>query len=323
MVPSISSGPTTPMMSLLRLIILLAIAGKSLAILAGFLGLVHPAFDTLAHFRLHLAAGLILVSLGGLMLRMRMGGIAGIAIAALAIASAWQALPIPRTTAAQAGPVHRLLFFNMRFDNPQPQQVTALIGKTGADILLLTEYSRIWEPRLTFLKKDYPYYFHCPEWREVGGTVMFSKFPIEAENRYCHDYAALGLVRVNIGDVPVTIASAHMRWPWPASGPRQLKAITQALREIDGNVLMAGDFNATVWSHHMHRLAELGGLTIYPGIGPTWIISPVPASLAKYAGLPIDNVLSKGDVRIVSARTLEPAGSDHLPVLVEFTTGPQ
>jgi endonuclease/exonuclease/phosphatase (EEP) superfamily protein YafD len=281
----------------------------------------HPAFDTLAHFRLHLAAGLILVSLAGLASGARKPAIAGMAIAAIAVVSAWQALPLPRTTAAQAGPVHSLLFFNMRYNNPEPKAATDIIAETGADIILLTEYSRMWEPRLTFLNKDYPYYFHCAEWREVGGTVMFSKFPIEAGDRYCHDYAALGLVRANIAGVPVTIGSAHMRWPWPASGPRQLKAITPALESIGENVLMAGDFNATVWSHHMQRLAQLGGLTLYPGIGPTWILSPVPAWLARYAGLPIDNVLSKGAVRIVSARTLAPAGSDHLPVLVEFTAG--
>lgn len=311
------------MISLLRILVLLAIAGTSLSILAGFLGPVHPAFDTLAHFRLHLAVGLILVSLAALAPGGRKAGACGLAIAAVGMVSAWQALPLPATKSAHAGPVRSLLFFNMRFDNPQPQQVTELIGKNGADILLLTEYSRMWEPRLVFLNKDYPYYFHCPEWREVGGTVMYSKFPIEPGNRYCHDYAALGLVRVSIDGVPVTIASAHMRWPWPASGPRQLDAITPALQGIGENVLMAGDFNATVWSHHMKKLAQLGGLTIHPGIGPTWILNPIPAWLARFGGLPIDNVLSKGAVRITSARTLAPAGSDHLPVLVEFSTAPQ
>jgi endonuclease/exonuclease/phosphatase (EEP) superfamily protein YafD len=309
------------MMPFLRMIILLAIAGKSLAILAGFLGPVHPAFDTLAHFRLHLAAGLILVSLAALALGVRQPGIAGMAVAAIAVVSAWQALPLPRTSVAQAGPVHSLLFFNMRFDNPHPELVTDLIAATDADIVLLTEYSRMWEPRLASLNRNYPYFFHCPEWRRSGGTVMFSKFPIEADNRYCHDYAALGYVTANIGGVPVTIASAHMRWPWPASGPRQLDAIAPALGRIGENALMAGDFNATVWSHHMHRLAQLGGLTLYAGLGPTWILEGVPVWLARYGGLPIDNVLSKGAVRIVSARTLEPAGSDHLPVLVEFTAG--
>jgi endonuclease/exonuclease/phosphatase (EEP) superfamily protein YafD len=310
-------------MPLLRILIILALAGTSAAILAGFLGAVHPAFDTLAHFRLHLAAGLILVCVMALVLGARKPGTAGLAVAAVAVVSAWQALPLPATRIAQAGPMHRLLFFNMRFDNRQPERVIDLLARTGADIVLLTEYSKILEVRLAALGKGYAYSFHCPEWREIGGTLMFSKFPIDADNRYCHAYAALGLARVNIDGVKVTIASAHMRWPWPASGPRQLAAITPALETIGDNVLMAGDFNATVWSHHMRKLAQLGGLALYPGIGPTWILNPVPASLAPYAGLPIDNVLSKGGVRIASARTLEAAGSDHLPVLVEFITSAQ
>jgi endonuclease/exonuclease/phosphatase (EEP) superfamily protein YafD len=310
-------------MPLLRILIILALAGTSAAILAGFLGAVHPAFDTLAHFRLHLAAGLILVCVMALVLGARKPGTAGLAVAAVAVVSAWQALPLPSTRIAQAGPMHRLLFFNMRFDNRQPERVIDLLARTGADIVLLTEYSKTWEVRLAALGKGYAYSFQCPEWQEIGGTLMFSKFPIDAENRYCHAYAALGLARVNIDGVKVTIASAHMRWPWPASGPRQLAAITPALETIGDNVLMAGDFNATVWSHHMRKLAQLGGLAIYPSIGPTWILNPVPASLAPYAGLPIDNVLSKGAVRIASARTLEAAGSDHLPVLVEFITSAQ
>jgi len=41
--------------------------------------------------------------------------------------------------------------------------------------------------------------------------------------------------------------------------------------------------------------------------------------LRPYVGLPIDQVFSKGEVAILSAKTLESVGSDHLPVLVEFS----
>ena len=39
-------------------------------------------------------------------------------------------------------------------------------------------------------------------------------------------------------------------------------------------------------------------------------------------GLPIDQVFSKGDVEVHSVRTLEDSGSDHRPVLVEFSIKP-
>ena len=46
----------------------------------------------------------------------------------------------------------------------------------------------------------------------------------------------------------------------------------------------------------------------------------MPDALRPYFGLPIDQVFVKGDVAIVSARTLEAVGSNHdFPVLVEFS----
>ena len=55
------------------------------------------------------------------------------------------------------------------------------------------------------------------------------------------------------------------------------------------------------------------------GIGPSWLDRRLPDVLRPYAGLPIDQVFAKGDVAILSAKTLEAVGSDHLPVLVEFS----
>jgi endonuclease/exonuclease/phosphatase (EEP) superfamily protein YafD len=300
-----------------RTLLFLAIAGVSAAIVAGFLGFLHPAFDTLAHFRLHLSAGLVLLALGAFAMRAKAAGAATLALALAGIASCWQAFPVSAARATPAGKVHSLLFFNIRFDNPEPERVVAMIRRTDADIVMLTEYSRIWEPRLIALRSEYPHLWHCAEWRDVGGTVILSRFPLEPQ--YCHDYAALGLARTTIDGKTVMLGAAHMRWPWPASGPRQLQALRPALAELGPDAIVAGDFNATVWSDAVSRFAGFGSLDIVPGIGPTWILSPVPASLARLAGLPIDNVLAKGAVEILSARTLPPEGSDHLPVLVEFS----
>lgn len=303
-------------MPLIRTLLLLGLAGMSAAIVAGFFGFLHPALDTAAHFRLHFSAGLLVLASAALAMRAKAPGAAAIVVALAGIASCWQAFPVSAARATPAGKVHSLLFFNIRFDNREPERVVAMIRRTDADIVMLTEYSRIWEPRLIALRSEYPHFWHCAEWRDVGGTVILSRFPLTPQ--YCHDYAALGLARTKIDGKPVMLGAAHMRWPWPASGPRQLQALRPALAEIGPDAIVAGDFNATVWSDAVSRFARFGGLDVVPGIGPTWILSPVPASLARLAGLPIDNVLAKGSVEILSARTLPPEGSDHLPVLVEF-----
>jgi hypothetical protein len=55
-----------------------------------------------------------------------------------------------------------------------------------------------------------------------------------------------------------------------------------------------------------------------PSAGPTWLQIELPDFL-RFAGLPIDQVFSKGSVLIHSATRLENTGSDHLPVMVEFS----
>ena len=72
----------------------------------------------------------------------------------------------------------------------------------------------------------------------------------------------------------------------------------------------------------MRRVARLSGTTLMPSAGPTWIHRTLPDFLRRYAGLPIDQVFSKGAVTILSSARLEDTGSDHLPVLVEFTLQP-
>ena len=69
----------------------------------------------------------------------------------------------------------------------------------------------------------------------------------------------------------------------------------------------------------MRRIEADGGLAHVAGIGPSWLDRRLPDALRPYAGLPIDQVIAKGDIVILSAKTLEAVGSDHLPVLVEFS----
>ena len=65
-----------------------------------------------------------------------------------------------------------------------------------------------------------------------------------------------------------------------------------------------------------------GALTPMRSPGPTWLASDLPAAWRPWIGLPIDHVFSKGDVVLYSGHTLPEAGSDHLPILIEFGVRP-
>ncbi len=53
----------------------------------------------------------------------------------------------------------------------------------------------------------------------------------------------------------------------------------------------------------------------------SWLPFELPRSLRSF-GLPIDHVLTKGVVAVQQVTLLEAVGSDHWPVLVEFTVAP-
>ena len=74
----------------------------------------------------------------------------------------------------------------------------------------------------------------------------------------------------------------------------------------------------TVINEEGARIAEAGGLSHVGPLGPTWQLRGLPGFL-RAVGLPIDQVFARGDVVVHAARSLEPVGSDHLPVLVEFS----
>jgi endonuclease/exonuclease/phosphatase (EEP) superfamily protein YafD len=304
-----------------RSLFLLKLLGLSAVVAAGFLGFLHPAFDTLGQLRLHASAALFFLALGWRMLGCANAPailFALVAFAGVAGSASGLAGVGARDVALTGENVRRLLQFNLRFDNPDHDGVLAMIGETDADILSLTEYSELWREPLAKLSQRWPHRYHCGEWGHVGGSAIFSKFPFAPGREYCGDYASLALQDMEIDGRRVTIGSAHLRWPWPASGPRQVVRLSGELRNLPADALIAGDFNAATWSHALKKFAETGKLETVAGVGPTWLHGMLPASLARYVGFPIDNVLAKGAVRIVSARTLAPAGSDHLPVLVEF-----
>lgn len=308
---------------MLRLLFALVALGGVAGLVLGFPGALHPAFDTIAHFRWHFALLLLALAIIGLMMKIRRAPFILLLFAMLGV---WQSdagnrlAAVNQSVASTAGDTTplRLLHYNLRFDNPQMDSVLAMFARIDADILSLNETSRNWMPKLETLSASYPYRFHCPEWNAIGGTMLLSKLPLNSSNDYCHAYAALGMSTVEIDGEDFEIGTVHMRWPWPASGPEQLVALEPRLATIGKDAIIVGDFNATTWSYAVSRFASLSGMTVQRGFGGTWMYKYLPSALAPFFGLPIDNVMTKGRLQITSVQSLPSIGSDHLPLLVEF-----
>lgn len=305
----------------------LAMTALSAALLAGFFGTLHPAFDSFSHFRMHFSVLMALLALPLLASSFRLQAAAGLLFAIACLATTASALPKlwPQQAVAKPGDqmVYSLLQMNLRFNNPTPKKVLSLIGRTNPDVITLDEVSEMWTTELGYITSAYPYRILCPYPNGMFGVALLSRRPFAADTApRCEPRGAMATATIDFGGIGVDVAAIHLSWPWPKEQYWQIGELAQTLAGLGETAILAGDCNAVPWSAAVRRVAALGGLTLMPSTGPTWIHRTLPDVLRRYAGLPIDQVFSKGGLTILSSKRLEDTGSDHLPVLVEFTLRP-
>lgn len=305
----------------LRLFVLAAVIGLAGGLTFGYLGRLHPAFDAFAHFRLHIAAALAVMT--PLLILMRLWPEAMFALV-LSVASTVQTVGLPFANEGLVsdarGATYRLLHLNLRYDNETPEAVLSLIGQLRPDVITLVEVSNAWRQKLSLLETSYPHHIICPPPSPIGGVAILSRRPFsEGTEPLCGDRGAFAHARLDIGGRTVEVATVHLGWPWPFEQPWQLPRIEAMLERVGENAIIAGDFNAVPWSLAARRIATAADARLLRGIGPTWLPGGLPDRLKPWIGLPIDNVLIKGTIVAGHAATAGPVGSDHLPVVVEFT----
>ena len=292
----------------------------ALALLAGFFGDVVPFFDSLAHFRAHLA---VLLLLTGMLLMATRAVATGLAAGILGGLGLLTVAPFmfPAPLPPEGGPAatYTLLQMNLRWDTDDRAEALRLVGRLSPDVITLEETSDGWRPLLASLAGRYPYRFDC------GGPATFGNLTLLSRRNFVSGDAGIcdakdGFLSrtVDFNGTPVTIAVQHLRWPWPGRQWRQIERLRDRLAAIAAPTLIAGDFNAAPWSAALGRYAALSGTRIVPHVGPTWLPLPLTPWLAAYAGLPIDNVLVTDGIDIAGVERAEATGSDHLPVLVTF-----
>ncbi|WP_062016436.1 endonuclease/exonuclease/phosphatase family protein [Aureimonas sp. AU4] len=291
-------------------------AGAVLVSFAG--GELHP-FDSVGHFRLHIAVALVLIGLGALFFRRWIG--AGVATVGAVVGLA-TTLPfvLPQPSAEAAGASYTLLQMNLRYDAPEQDPAVQLVAELRPDVVTLDEVTESWRARFEALESAYPYQHYCGTYGK-GGTAVLSRRPFatDPETSVCRIEDGFAARGVDFNGRVVTIAALHLDWPWPRHHWGQVRRLEPILPKLPKPAILAGDFNAAPWSAAVGTVAADGGWRVVKGIGPSFMLADLRRIPAHVFGLPIDNVLASADVRVLEAETLAPTGSDHLPVLVRFS----
>jgi endonuclease/exonuclease/phosphatase (EEP) superfamily protein YafD len=278
-------------------------------VLLGFLGRHFPAGDAAAVIRpqagVALAAWAALLWLRG----SRRFALASMVIAVVAIGSVVPSFTSVETTCTDTC---LTLYQKNLLSKAWPRyELADDIVRSGAEIVTLQEVS---DHNLRFMAELFDRYTVAAtcSFRPEQAVAVLTLLPVEEGSPFCVPGAGLAGVRLLLPDgLPIWVLSVHLEWPFPFDQSRQSQLIAQRIADLDGPVLIAGDFNMVPWGGSVERIREAAG---NERLGSYWNTYRLGGVLAP---LPIDTVLvPEGTTGSVELRPY--MGSDHMGVLARF-----
>ncbi len=221
---------------------------------------------------------------------------------------------------------YRALMLNVHWVNEDVESVKTFIQKTNADFVVLTEVVPAWEAELASLRSLYPYGDEVAYYGSPHGVMFFSRVPLVDGNIFrLQDGERPSVVaHLDFPERPLTVIGMHP--PAPVSPTRinlrndQLAAMAEFVAAQQNTVFLMGDLNITPWSPYFSDfLAQSGlqnGRSGY-GLQTTW-----PAQL-PIMRIPIDHALVSPEVIIHDFKAGPNVGSDHLPIIIDFSLQPE
>lgn len=294
--------------------------GIALLSLAGLLGKHSWMLDLLSHFRVQYLQLCLL--LAGICLWVRKNKCASVLIAIAAFNYIF-ILPLymgkPDTTATEK-PL-RAMLINLNAANTNTERALHSITNANPDLIILEEVTPDWAFALSKLAEQFPHHLVEPR-EDPFGIMLLSKYPLSDAAIVEIGFAGLPSITANVlfPQGNVSVVATH---PLPPIGAvyseqrnAQLAALPAVVKEQSNPVLLIGDLNTTQWSPYFKQLVQESGLKdSMKGFGfqPTW---PAGNGLSR---IPLDHVLHSPVIRIINRAIGADIGSDHLPVIIDFT----
>lgn len=231
----------------------------------------------------------------------------------------------------------KALTFNLKFDQPHPEQAVGAIEEANADIVTVQELTTHTVDLLrTDLGQLYPYTILDPS---KGGVGLLSRFPIQSSEWFFPGGDGQGALHatLDIDGTTVHILAVHPlppRFTWSGNVPRQtflpcaereqqMAVIAGRAAVLEGPLLVMGDFNM---SDQTQAYARLGGVLqdAYReagwGFGFTFPLGKSVGPIAAPGPLTrIDYIFYSGELYAERASVGCTGGSDHCYVVAEFS----
>ncbi|WP_165615010.1 endonuclease/exonuclease/phosphatase family protein [Yoonia tamlensis] len=272
------------------LALLAACAGVAL----GFAGRLHPLGDSLSLLRMPLGVVCCLY------LGFRLSAV--LRFFALVAACAAFATTVPAMIGAPEGGALTVYSKNLLYRNDALAVLAADIRASGADVVTLQEVSHRNDAILKLLAAGYPYQHLC-RFSGWSGVAVLSKTAFTAPAR-CSAQRGVAAAQIENGGQRLWVASVHLPWPYPYDHAGAADAAVALIAQLDGPVVLGGDFNIFPWAASARRIRQAAGSVLARPLRPTYSLYGVPLFL--------DHVAAPGGGHVVYRDLL---GSDHRGVL--------
>ncbi|MCW5721968.1 MAG: endonuclease/exonuclease/phosphatase family protein [Devosia sp.] len=208
-----------------------------------------------------------------------------------------------------------LIGFNVLTGNRRAEELVDFLVASSADVAVVMETPGI-ERLLPRLGEAFPYRIGC-ERSQSCDISIHSRLPIaggEIRTMPPFRYERLAIAPVTIDGQALTIVGVHLSKPYfDEASWFELLTLDRALDTIEGPVVLVGDFNAAPWSAPVARMARAQGLAPGPSYPATWPVRLGPL------GVPIDNILTRGNARILDLSAgADSFGSNHRALLARI-----
>lgn len=223
-------------------------------------------------------------------------------------------------------PALRVMSVNLLMINERTNPILAEIHQFDPDVLLLQEYTDLWDKTLTeSLGARWPHHEGIAQ-EDSFGAAIFSKRPFVKRVQM---HVKLGTVRVpqiraviDVDGQPIAIYNIHTLPPrkldYTIAHRLQVADLLKHLRDEKLPCLVAGDFNFTEASPQADAMADLSFVDAQDqagrGRGTTWPVN----SFLRYMPIPgirLDHVYLSPGLAATEIQTGVGEGSDHRPVM--------
>lgn len=277
-------------------------------------------FATFASLQLHAAAaGLVLALLSVLFHRHWLNLL--LTLAALAIGAHGYAMlgefRQPALDDYGDMPAIKLISINIEGNNDANRTKIAdyIIG-SGADVVMVQESAPV-GPEIPRIKAVYPYRLGCGAQTITCDSSLWSKRPfvsgqvITASPIYRD---RLMIASIDFNGKTVNFANVHLTKPYFDNfQDTELWKIKEAVNRVQGPLVLAGDFNASILTRGIRKFLRETRLMTFESEPHT-----IPVRLPAI-GLAIDHVFVRDPMRIKSlTRAPDPLGSNHFGLVAEL-----